>query len=185
MNMDRTPMPREANRGDALKFCVSGRSKMNRTICIVALLSGATPALADQVKIKPIVEARLRYENVEQTGVAREADAVTLRMRTGFEAKTKAFAVLVEAEGTIALSENYNSGLNGKALYPIVADPQNIELNRAQVQLLAIPKTVITLGRQRINLDDQRFVGSGRVFGHQECEGRHHLCMERSHHLGR
>jgi Alginate export len=160
MNMDRTPMPREANRGDALKFCVSGRSKMKKTMCIVALLSGATPALADQVKIKPIVEARLRYENVEQTGVAREADAVTLRMRTGFDAKTKAFAVLVEAEGTIALSENYNSGLNGKVLYPIVADPQNIELNRAQVQLLAIPKTVITLGRQRINLDDQRFVGS-------------------------
>jgi hypothetical protein len=158
--MDRTPMPREATGGGALKPRFSGSSKMKKTVAFIALLSGSTPALADEVKIKPIIDARLRYENVEQAGVAREAEAVTLRMRTGFEAKTKAFAVLVEAEGTLALSEKYNSGVNGKTLYPIVADPQNIELNRAQVQLLAIPKTVVTLGRQRINLDDQRFVGS-------------------------
>jgi len=41
----------------------------------------------------------------------------------------------------------------------VVADPQNIELNRLQVQYKSKPLT-LTVGRQRINLDDQRFVGS-------------------------
>ena len=42
----------------------------------------------------------------------------------------------------------------------VVADPQNVELNRAQIQFTGLPKTLVTVGRQRINLDDQRFVGS-------------------------
>jgi hypothetical protein len=133
---------------------------MKRLCITVALLSTAAPALADEIKLKPLIDARLRYENVDQVPLAKDAQAITARVRAGVEAKTKAFAVLVEAEGTLAISEKYNSGLNGKAAFPVVADPETIELNRAQVQLLAIPKTVVTLGRQRINLDDQRFVGS-------------------------
>lgn len=114
---------------------------------------------AEEVKLKPLVDARLRYENVDQQGVATEADAVTMRVRAGVEAKTSVFTFLVEGEGTLAFVENYNSGVNGKP-GPIIADPENIELNRAQIQFTGIAKTVITAGRQRINLDDQRFVGS-------------------------
>jgi hypothetical protein len=119
----------------------------------------ATPAIAGEVELKPLIEARLRYENAEQAGVLVEADAVTLRMRAGIEAKKGSFALLIESEATLAIVEDYNSGVNGKP-GPIIADPQNIELNRAQIQFTGIPKTVITAGRQRINLDDQRFVGS-------------------------
>lgn len=133
---------------------------MKKTAFTIALLASATPALADEVKIKPIIDARLRYEGVDQTGVLNDADAATLRMRAGFEAKTGKFAFLAEAEGMLAIAEKYNSGLNGKTSYPVVADPQNIELNRIQLQYTGLPKTVVTVGRQRINLDDQRFVGS-------------------------
>jgi hypothetical protein len=132
-----------------------------RKALIIAILSTtaiSTPALAE-VEVKPIIEARLRYENVEQQGVEVEADSVTMRLRAGVTAKTGSFAVLVEAEGTLAIVEDYNSGLNGKP-GPIIPDPENIELNRAQIQFTGIPKTVITAGRQRINLDDQRFVGN-------------------------
>jgi hypothetical protein len=129
-----------------------------RMLLIPLALLPAT-ALADPLALKPIAEARLRYENVDQVG-ANEADAVTLRMRAGFEAKKGAFALLAEAEGTLAILEEYNSGLNGFAAHPIVADPENVELNRLQIQYTGIPKTVVTIGRQRINLDDQRFVGS-------------------------
>src|SRR3546814_14452520 len=38
--------------------------------------------------------------------------------------------------------------------------PENIELNRIQLQYMGIAGTVLTVGRQRINHDDQRFVGS-------------------------
>jgi hypothetical protein len=128
-------------------------------IGILSATTIASPAQADKVKLKPIIEARLRYENVEQQGVAVESDAVTMRVRAGIEAKTGPFAFLVESEATLAIVDKYNSGVNGKA-GPIIADPQNVELNRAQIQFVGIPKTVITAGRQRINLDDQRFVGS-------------------------
>jgi hypothetical protein len=133
---------------------------MTRTFLTLTLLASASPALADPIKIKPLIDARLRFESVDQKPLARDASAVIARVRAGFEAKTKAFALLIEGEGTLAISEKYNSGVNGKAAFPIVADPETIELNRAQVQILAIPKTIVTIGRQRINLDDQRFVGS-------------------------
>jgi hypothetical protein len=126
------------------------------------LLGGlvATPALADPVKLTPLIDARLRYEHVEQAPLASDADAVTLRLRAGFEARLSDFAFLAESEATLAINPAYNSGLNGKTAYPIVSDPQNIELNRLQLQYRGIKQTVVTLGRQRINLDDQRFVGA-------------------------
>jgi hypothetical protein len=164
MNMDRTPMqPKRPDQEDALTHIHTGRKTMRHFVSKLLLSSVAVaataPAYADDIELKPIVEARLRYEHVEQAGVAVEADAVTLRMRAGVEAKKGPFAILVESEATLAVVEDYNSGVNGKA-GPIIPDPENIELNRAQIQFTGLPKTVITAGRQRINLDDQRFVGS-------------------------
>jgi hypothetical protein len=133
---------------------------MKKAIIILAAMCSTAPAFADEFKLKPLIDVRVRYEGVDQTGLAENADAITLRIRPGIEAKKGAFSVLIEAEGTLAISEKYNSGLNGKTTFPVIADPENIELNRAQIQFTGLPKTVITLGRQRINLDDQRFVGS-------------------------
>lgn len=133
---------------------------MNKLFVATTIALVAPPALAKPITIKPLIDARLRYEGVDQTGIANHADAVTARVRAGFEAKSGDFALLAEAESTLAIGENYNSGVNGKTTFPIVADPQNIELNRLQLQYRGLPKTVVTIGRQRINLDDQRFIGS-------------------------
>jgi hypothetical protein len=162
MNVDRMPMQHKRPiREDALGHTPSGRKNMRKTltIAVVSTTALATPALANQVEVKPIIEARLRYESVEQRGDPVIADAVTVRIRAGVTAKKGPFAVLIEGEGTLAVVGDYNSGLNGKP-GPVIPDPQNIDLNRAQIQFTGIPKTVITAGRQRINLDDQRFVGS-------------------------
>ena len=134
---------------------------MRITIIGASLLAiaGATSAHAGEVKFKPLIDARLRYETVDQTGIANDADSVTLRMRSGGELTKGPFSFLAEAEATLAISEDYNSGVNGKTLFPVVADPQNIELNRIQLQYKTKPLTV-TIGRQRIYLDDQRFVGA-------------------------
>jgi hypothetical protein len=70
------------------------------------------------------------------------------------------WSLLAEGESTLALVERYDSGLKGKIAFPIVADPENIELNRLQLQYRGLPRTTVTLGRQRINIEDQRFVGS-------------------------
>jgi Alginate export len=133
---------------------------MRKTIITLVLLGSASPVLAKPVAIKPIIDVRVRYEGVEQVPIASNADAVTARVRAGFEANSGDFALLAEAEGILAIGESYNSGVNGKTAFPIVPDPQTIGLNRLQLQYRGLPKTVVTVGRQRINLDDQRFVGS-------------------------
>lgn len=139
-----------------------------RLVCFLAtvttLSAVAGPALGQDVTFKPIIEARLRYEGVDQAGPApltssRDAHAVTMRLRAGGEIASGPFAFLAEGEGTLALDESYNSGVNGKTLYPIVPDPETVEANRVQIQYRTKP-LIVTLGRQRINLDDQRFVGS-------------------------
>lgn len=125
----------------------------------LSLAAGALPAHAEDIKFKPIVDARLRWENVDQQGIAQNADAVTMRLRMGGELRTGPFSFLAEAEGTLAIGDDYNDTINGKTMFPVVADPENVELNRLQLQYKTKAFT-LTGGRQRINLDDQRFVGS-------------------------
>ncbi|MDP9424059.1 MAG: alginate export family protein [Pseudomonadota bacterium] len=132
----------------------------NRLLIGLAALSAATPSWAADVTVTPLIDLRLRWENVDQDGSAEEADAVTFRARTGAELSAGDWRLISEAEATIGLVERYFSGLNGKTHFPLVADPDNFELNRLQLQYRGLPKTVVTAGRQRINIDDQRFIGS-------------------------
>lgn len=134
---------------------------MKFSACVLVTVAAAGPALAEPLKVKPLLDARLRYEFVDQEGAfGDDAEAVTLRARIGGEASNSTWSFLVEGEGTYPIVEHYNSGVNGKTRFPVIADPANFELNRVQVQYKGIDKTLVTVGRQRINLDDQRFVGS-------------------------
>lgn len=120
----------------------------------------ATKPVADPL-FKPLIDMRLRYENVDQTGFANEANALTMRVRAGGDLRVApATRILVEAEAVLGLVNDYNSTTNGKLFYPVVADPENIEINRLQISNKSIANTTLTAGRQRINLDDQRFVGA-------------------------
>ena len=149
-----------------------------RILLCAASLASASAALAappkpqpgDPVKVgngltlDPIIEGRLRYEHVDQPSV--DADAVTMRVRAGAELKHKSgLSLLVEGVGTLGIVNDYNAfpfaitDSQRRPGFAVVADPMAIGLNRLQVQYKSKPLTV-TLGRQRINLDDQRFVGS-------------------------
>lgn len=129
----------------------------------LALSSPAFAAESEQVQIKPILDARLRYETVDQGAL--EADAITFRLRAGAEATLGKFSILAEEEGTAALVNDYNAfpfaiaDEQRRPQYASVSDPENIELNRLQLQYKS-KDAGITIGRQRINLDDQRWVGS-------------------------
>ncbi|MDG2535149.1 alginate export family protein [Sphingomonas sp. HITSZ_GF] len=127
--------------------------------CAAGLLVPAA-AHAQQVKLMPTAEVRLRYEHVDQGGLPEDADAVTLRVRPGLAASWKRWSALVEGEGVIALATGYNDGTNGKTRYPLVVDPENIELNRAQLRYAGKDGLAFTAGRQRLNFADDRFVGT-------------------------
>jgi len=125
---------------------------------------GDPVALGQGLSLDPIIESRLRYEHVDTPIL--DADAMTIRLRAGAEVRHRSgLALLAEAEGTLALDEHYNAfpfaiaDSQRRVSRAVVADPMNVELNRLQLRYAA--KTLaFTIGRQRINLDDQRFVGS-------------------------
>lgn len=131
---------------------------MTRTLIMLLALAPAGLAHAQAVQIKPLGEARLRFETVDQDGLAANAEALTLRLRAGVEAKAGHWSALVEGQGNLAIVDDYFDGLHGAATRPIVADPENIALTRAQLRYAA-PGFMVTAGRQRIGFDDERFVG--------------------------
>jgi hypothetical protein len=121
-----------------------------------------TPANA-LTNIKPIVDARIRFESVEQDPLIEEADANTLRLRLGFETgKAWSTSLLAEGEFVWPFDGDYreDNAVPANTAYPVVADPESYEVNRLQLTNTSLPGTTLTLGRQRILLDDQRFVGN-------------------------
>ncbi len=108
------------------------------------------------------IDANYRYENVDQDqGTAKTANANTLRTRLGL--LSPAFQGLqgyIEYEGTHVLQADYNNGRGNKPGYSTVADPGYNELNQMWLSYAGVPDTVIKGGRQRIKLDDDRFIGN-------------------------
>ncbi|MEO9132565.1 MAG: hypothetical protein ABI240_15335 [Sphingomonas sp.] len=132
---------------------------MKTILAAAAALAAAGPSYAQTVTLKPLVDARLRNETVHQDGLVADADALTVRLRAGVEANAGPWSTLVEAQGTLAPVDHYYDGLNGAATRPLIADPQNIALYRAQLRYKK-GGFAVTAGRQRITLDDERFVGA-------------------------
>jgi len=104
---------------------------------------------------------RLRYEGVEQTGL-QDAEALTLRTRLGFTtAPWLGWKAMLEAEDVRAADgDSYSqAGLNpGGAGQAVIADPEMTEINQAWLAFTT-GQTTGTLGRQRLVLDNARFIG--------------------------
>lgn len=117
----------------------------------------------------PWIEERYRYEDDSQDGITRHAKASTLRSRVGYETGAfENFKTGFELQNVESIgAKHYNSGINGKALYPTVTDPEETAVRQAYISYDGIYKTEIKAGRQLINLDNQRFVGQSdwRQFG--------------------
>ncbi len=130
------------------------------TISLLAVAASSSALAAETDKGDLIIDARLRYEFVDQAGFSNNADAVTLRTRLGYETPAyRGWKALIEGENIVALVDDYNSSTNGKTAYPLVTDPETTELNRLQVSWTG-KSGDFTLGRQRIILNNARFVGN-------------------------
>ena len=115
---------------------------------------------------KDFANVQYRYEGVRNPGKSTApnyANASTVRLRFGYETATlKSFAVLVEAETLKSLGGgNYNSKANGKTGYAVVADPEFTEMNQAYLSYKDLDyRNLIKWGRQRLILDNARFIGN-------------------------
>ena len=142
--------------------------KISRLLPLVLLLAAAPLVGADPVSLhdalaqgKVSLNARLRYESVEQAGL-RDADALTLRTRLGYTtAPLHGWKAMVEAENIVAANpDSYSqAGLNpGGAGKAVIADPETTEINQVWIAFTQ-DKTTTTVGRQRLVLDNARFIG--------------------------
>ncbi len=111
----------------------------------------------------PVLDVRYRFEFVDQAGFPQNAEANTVRTRAGIETG-RYYGVGLVADGEwnqVIGSERFNDTINGKTQFPVVADPEDLQIN--QLYVIAdgtIPDTVLKLGRQRIIWDNARFVGN-------------------------
>lgn len=107
---------------------------------------------------------RYRFELVDQDNFNRDANASTLRTRLNYKtASYNGFSFFVEADNVMEVfGDNYNAGAgntpnNGQ--YPVVVDPTGTEINQAWFNYAYNDSNNLKIGRQRILLDNQRFVG--------------------------
>lgn len=110
---------------------------------------------------KPIFNARLRYEyaNIESLD---EANALTIRPRFGYETGSfNNFKALIEGEHTSSIIPDHNYSAPGQVVpgKSVIADPEGSEINQAYLSYSNYD-SVVKLGRQRIILDNARFIGN-------------------------
>lgn len=111
------------------------------------------------------LDLRYRYEYVDQKNPAlshQTGGSSTLRTALGYTTgKYHDLSAVVEFENvSIIGSERFNSTVNRKTTYPVALTPDGSEVNQAYLSYGAVPDTDIQLGRQRIALDDYRFVST-------------------------
>lgn len=108
----------------------------------------------------------LRNENVEQNNPLRNANATTLQTRLGYQsARFYGFDGLIEvANVQNFFGHRYDSGGGTSpaeaGIYSVIADPTATVLNRAVLTFSNIPDSWLKVGRRRIKLDNDRFIGN-------------------------
>lgn len=109
---------------------------------------------------KASFSARLRYENVDQENKPEDAHAYTARLTAAYKtASYYGFSAFAEIESVHSLfSNNYAHKSQAKgAMYPVIADPNETELNQGYLQYTGLTDTSIKLGRQALTYRDAPF----------------------------
>ena len=139
--------------------------------CLLAFLLSAVPVQAADNIGDAIAggefgfNLRYRFEFVDQDGFSQDANASTLRTRLNYKtAIWNKWSFFIEADNvTELIFDDFNSGSGtssaDRSIYPVVADPNGTEINQAWINYAFTDKAGFKLGRQRILLDNQRFVG--------------------------
>jgi len=107
------------------------------------------------------LDFRYRLELVDQDGFAKKATASTLLTKLWYRTATlNGFSGYLEATNTTVVGQDtFNSTVNGNGTRPVVADPETTEFNQFYLQY-SNSKATVRVGRQGLNLDNQRFIGT-------------------------
>lgn len=161
---------------------VEPRSQMRRCRSLVSMLLTVTCFQTAQADIDETLEnafklgqtdgkygqvtfdLNYRYEYHDTDNLKPEpAHANTFRLRLGYlTPEVAGIQGFAEYENLFAAQNDYRGGgVYGDANHHVVADPADRhELNQLWITFKGIPDTVIKGGRQRIKIDDDRFIGN-------------------------
>lgn len=150
------------------------RSTCCSLIGVLAVTFVSLPSLAQDGGELSLAEAltsgqaklafRYRYEHVDQDGFAENANASTLRLRLNYQTgKWKNWSGFAEFDYVGEVLVNDFNSLSGSSpdrdQYPVVADGKGTDLNQLYLDYDWSDVSKLRFGRQRILLDNQRFVG--------------------------
>lgn len=133
--------------------------------CATAMAGEAPSRLSEAIAAgESQVSLRYRMEHADEDGYAEDALASTLRLRLGYGTGTwGGWSTFGEFDYVSEMFvDDYDSGGGtspGKTQYPTIADPAGADLNQLFLEYGA-GNWRWRAGRQRILLDDERFVGA-------------------------
>lgn len=132
----------------SLALCLSAPAAVAQNGIVEALQSGDTQ-----------LHLRTRFEDVDQDGVE-GSSALTQKTRLTYSSGSyEGFSLLLEMDDTTAITDvDYNDGTGINTGTAVIADPEGTEINQSYLAYQA-GATQVKYGRQRILLDNQRFVG--------------------------
>jgi hypothetical protein len=149
--------------------------KRNRFVLLAtasAVLLAASGAWADDASDlgaaltsgKAGVNVRARYEGVDKDNALDDANALTARLRLNYRTgQWNGWSAFAEFDNVFHFISDFNAGggtTPDKApLYQVVADPKGSDLNQIYFDYKYDEDWMFRAGRQRILLDNQRFVG--------------------------
>ncbi len=137
------------------------------TVCVLAATSSmgvfASEDSSDKINSTVDVSFRYRIETVDQETAAKDAKASTLLTRATIKTNwTSKIDSVLEFDDVSELGmDDYNAGGGNtpdRTMYPAVVDPVGTEVNQAFARYNG-DSVKVGLGRQRILVDNQRFVG--------------------------
>ncbi|MGD8790730.1 MAG: alginate export family protein [Burkholderiales bacterium] len=110
---------------------------------------------------KLILNLRPRYEYVDQANFSENAEGLTMRTLVGWQTGVwHGFSAKGVLNGMSVFVDDYNDTLNGKTQYPVIADPDDFDVNELYADYSGFSDTLLRAGRQSIVLDQARFVGN-------------------------
>jgi len=119
---------------------------------------------------RPVIDLRARYETVTDNSKSLDGNANTIRARLGYDTGSwNNFQLGFDVDQIWTIGgATYNSTRNGKTTYPTIADPAMTALNRLTLTYVSDFGTKITIGRQRLLIGDQRFIGNAGWRQHEQ-----------------
>jgi len=136
------------------------------------LFSSATIAVADEgndlvsalTSGKTGINVRARYEGVDKDNLLKDANALTARLRLNYRTGDwQGWSAFAEYDHVFHVIRDFNAGggttPDKDGVYQTVADPKGSDLNQLYLEYTVSEDWKLRIGRQRVLLDNQRFVG--------------------------